>query len=100
MISVTDLNIGGTAVAMRNERKFERALRRAMAERVGLFDEGHEVYARSTTVEGRTYLVDIHSCQCLGFHYHGQCKHNAAYVMQVAAHAAYLAEQPLTTRIG
>lgn len=87
-------------MAMRNERKFERGLRRAIAEGVLFADVGHEVYASSTSVEGTSYLVDVHSCQCLGFHYHGQCKHNAAYVMQVAAHAAYLANEPLTTRIG
>lgn len=64
--------------------KFRRAVNRAVDQNIQLFRHNGEILATSATNVGALYKVDVHSCECLGFQHHGQCKHNAAVVMGVA----------------
>jgi hypothetical protein len=65
--------------------KFVRGVNRAVAQNVQLFATAQgQAFAASVSNEGTLYAVDVHSCECLGFQNHGQCKHNSAFVIGLA----------------
>lgn len=68
--------------------KFRRAVDRAVNQNIQLFESSVGILATSATNPLHLYKVDVHSCECLGFQHHGQCKHNAALVMGVALSVA------------